>query len=59
MAREKTDLHRRLESDGQILIECRALYLAVNVEHFTKTLDEMPAEQRERLARFHPDEYYP
>ena len=46
-------------SDGQTLIECRALYLAVNVEHFTKTLDEMPAEQRERLARFHPDEYYP
>ena len=48
-----------LNSAGDTLIECKALYLAVNVEHFIKALDDMPAEQRERLARFAPDEYYP
>ncbi|MBU1226146.1 MAG: PaaI family thioesterase [Actinobacteria bacterium] len=48
-----------IDGSGEVLIECKALYLAVNVEHFVKALDDMPAAQRERLARFHPDEYYP
>ena len=48
-----------VDGSGATLIECKALYLAVNVEHFVKALDEMPTDQRERLARFHPDEYYP
>jgi len=47
------------DGSGDVLVETRALYLAVNVEHFVKALDEMPVEQRERLARFTPDEYYP
>lgn len=47
------------DAAGTVLIECKALYLAVNAEHFVKALDDMPADQRERLARFHPDEYYP
>ncbi|MCB2222670.1 MAG: PaaI family thioesterase [Actinobacteria bacterium] len=47
------------DGSGEPLVECRALYLAVNAEHFVKALDDMPAAQRERLARFSPDEYYP
>jgi len=47
------------DGSGEILIESRALFLAVNAEHFVKALDDMPVEQRERLARFDPDEYYP
>jgi hypothetical protein len=42
-----------------VLIETEALFLSVNIEHFVKALDEMPSEQRERLAHFAPDEYYP
>jgi len=48
-----------IDGSGEMLIECRALYLSVDMEHFVKALDDMPADQRERLARFHPDEYYP
>ena len=48
-----------LDAAGEIFVETRALYLAVNIEHFVQALDDMPAEQRERLARFVPDEYYP
>lgn len=48
-----------LDTAGEIFVETRALYLAVNIEHFVQALDDMPAEQRERLARFVPDEYYP
>ncbi len=48
-----------VDGSGVVLVECKALYLTVNMEHFVKALDDMPAEQRERLAHFHPDEYYP
>ena len=48
-----------VDSAGEIFVETRALYLAVNIEHFVQALDDMPPEQRERLARFVPDEYYP
>ena len=47
------------DAAGEIFVETRALYLAVNVEHFVQALDDMPPEQRERLARFASDEFYP
>lgn len=48
-----------LDPDGNVHVESRALYLGVSAEHFVKTLDEMPDEQRARLAHFRSDEYYP
>lgn len=48
-----------LGGNGELRIEARALYLGVGVEHFVRALDEMPAEQRARLARYESDEYYP
>jgi acyl-coenzyme A thioesterase PaaI-like protein len=44
---------------GAVCIECRALYLAVGLEHFADTVGGMPAEQLEQLQRFRSDEYYP
>jgi acyl-coenzyme A thioesterase PaaI-like protein len=42
-----------------VYVESRALYLAVGVEHFVKTISEMPREQQERLSQYRSDEYYP
>jgi len=47
------------DPEGTVYVEARALYLAIGVEHFMKTLSEMPLDQRERLARYRSDEYYP
>ena len=47
------------DSAGEIYVETRSLFLAVGFEHFMKTLDDMPEEQRSRLTRFRHDEYYP
>jgi acyl-coenzyme A thioesterase PaaI-like protein len=47
------------DADGTVYVEAAALYLSIGVEHFMKTIEEMPAEQRERLMRFRSDEYYP
>ncbi len=45
--------------DGEPYVEAQALYLAVDSDHFARTLAEMPEEQRRRLECFRPDEYYP
>jgi acyl-coenzyme A thioesterase PaaI-like protein len=47
------------DADGAVYVEARALYLAVGVEHFLETLQDMPEEQRRKLSRFRSDEYYP
>jgi acyl-coenzyme A thioesterase PaaI-like protein len=47
------------DAEGTVYVEAKALYLAIGVEHFMKTLSEMPLDQRERLARYRSDEYYP
>ena len=48
-----------VDAGGRTYIEASALFLAVGADHFVKALDDMPIEQRERLASYKPDEYYP
>jgi acyl-coenzyme A thioesterase PaaI-like protein len=47
------------DAAGEVFVESKALYLAVDLDHFVKTLSDMPEEQRERLSRYRADEYYP
>lgn len=46
-------------SDGDTYVEAQALFLAVDPDHFARTLAEMPEEQRKRLEGFTPGGYYP
>ena len=50
---------RGTDGEGNVYVESRALYLAVGVEHFAKTIADMPESQQRRLTRFRSDEYYP
>ncbi len=47
------------DGSGIVYVESKALFLAVGLEHFVKTLSDMPEEQRQRLSRYQSDEYYP
>jgi acyl-coenzyme A thioesterase PaaI-like protein len=47
------------DDGGDLKIEARALFVTVGVDHFVHALDEMPADQRVRLAHYDSGEYYP
>ncbi len=44
---------------GNRYVECRGLFVPIGVDHFSKAAEGVPAEARERLARFTQGEYYP
>ena len=48
-------------SDGQDnrYVEARALFIPVRLEHWSRTMQELSPEARERLARYQEGSYYP
>ncbi|NQV05115.1 PaaI family thioesterase, partial [bacterium] len=48
-----------IDQSGTLYVEAKALFVAIGVEHFLRTIEDMPVEQQKRLARYSSDEYYP
>ena len=44
---------------GNRYVEARALFIPVRLEHWSKAVDDLTPEARERLARYQEGSYYP